>query len=326
MKEFEAVKDSGERRQFETGAVRDIALHKGRFDLIPPIVLERLAKHFENGAVKYGDNNYRKGIPTTSFIDSCLRHINEVRMNYTDEDHLAAAIWNLVALMETEYLVELGQLPKSLLTHWFYNPNNINNVDEESFLLNKFLCLQYMLQDTEKLSSKEICDYIDKNFKQNINFTDKNNWTILNMISVKTFPNLQDKIDIIFYLLDTYADQIDVNIPEVEKLQTPFMNLCSDWPGDIEKKDKYRCLLKKFIDFPSTNINAVNRDNFSTLMIATWHNNLIAVEELLQTPKLAVFYNFTPFASEKSYNVIDVAHYRCVEKEILDLLKNFFRI
>ena len=29
------IKDSGERREFETGAVRDMAEGKGRFDLMP---------------------------------------------------------------------------------------------------------------------------------------------------------------------------------------------------------------------------------------------------------------------------------------------------
>lgn len=120
MQNFDDVKDSGARRQFDTGAVRDMAKNKGRFDLIPPIVLLRLAKHYENGAVKYGDNNYRKGLPTKTFIDSNMRHVNNVRMHLQDEDHLAAAIWNLMSLMETEYLVEIGRLPESLINHYFY--------------------------------------------------------------------------------------------------------------------------------------------------------------------------------------------------------------
>lgn len=47
------LKDSGERRQFRTGAVRDRAVGKGRFDLIPTQMMFRLARHYEAGAIKY---------------------------------------------------------------------------------------------------------------------------------------------------------------------------------------------------------------------------------------------------------------------------------
>lgn len=43
------IKDSGNRRKFATGAVRDIQEGKGRFDLLPMCVLLRLAKHYEEG-------------------------------------------------------------------------------------------------------------------------------------------------------------------------------------------------------------------------------------------------------------------------------------
>ena len=68
------VKDSGARQQFHTGAVRDIQKGKGRYDLITPIALKRLAKHYENGAVKYGDSNWTKGIPLKRITDSAIRH------------------------------------------------------------------------------------------------------------------------------------------------------------------------------------------------------------------------------------------------------------
>lgn len=37
------IEDSGERQEFDTGAVRDIQEGKGRYDLIPPEPLMRLA-------------------------------------------------------------------------------------------------------------------------------------------------------------------------------------------------------------------------------------------------------------------------------------------
>lgn len=96
------ILDSGERTQFDTGAVRDMHEGKGRFDLLPMCVIKRLAKHYENGCVKYGERNWEKGIPAHSFADSAFRHL----VNYLDgeknEDHLIAAIWNLCGLAWTE--------------------------------------------------------------------------------------------------------------------------------------------------------------------------------------------------------------------------------
>lgn len=96
------IKDSGSRTEFETGAVRDMHEGKGRCDLLPPNALLRLARHFENGVVKYGDRNWEKGIPENSFIDSGLRHIFKYMAGEKDENHLIAAVWNLICLVETE--------------------------------------------------------------------------------------------------------------------------------------------------------------------------------------------------------------------------------
>ena len=96
------IKDSGTRREFETGAVRDMQEGKGRCDLLPPLALLRLARHFEAGAFKYGERNWEKGIPLSSFIDSALRHMLKYMAGETDEDHLVAAAWNLMAALETE--------------------------------------------------------------------------------------------------------------------------------------------------------------------------------------------------------------------------------
>ena len=96
------IKDSGERHQFETGAVRDIQEGKGRCDLLPARAILRLSKHFEEGAKKYGERNWSKGIPINSFIDSGLRHIMKYMAGETDEDHLTAAAWNFMCAMELE--------------------------------------------------------------------------------------------------------------------------------------------------------------------------------------------------------------------------------
>lgn len=96
------IKDSGDRTEFPSGAVRDIGTGKGRFDLLPMCVLMRLAKHFENGAVKYGERNWEKGIPSHSFLDSAFRHMVKYADGWEDEDHLVAAIWNLMCLAWNE--------------------------------------------------------------------------------------------------------------------------------------------------------------------------------------------------------------------------------
>lgn len=145
------IKDSGNRRTFESGAVRDMAEGKGRCDLLPlsefvqimrfhsnytdhfleviglfekrgdvsylieaydtmltneldwdveQAMLE-VAVHFEEGAVKYGDDNWKKGIPANVYIDSAIRHYLKYKMGLDDERHDRAVLWNLVCCMWT---------------------------------------------------------------------------------------------------------------------------------------------------------------------------------------------------------------------------------
>lgn len=148
------LKDSGTRREFETGAVRDICEGKGRCDLLPMDVISHyfteysdtgaekvfsyinsfqltgdvywlykilweegpnifsggsvapnltleLAHHYEDGAKKYGDNNWRKGIPAHCYIDSALRHYLKYLRGDKDEPHDRAFCWNIVACIWT---------------------------------------------------------------------------------------------------------------------------------------------------------------------------------------------------------------------------------
>ena len=143
------IKDSGERRAFETGAVRDIQEGKGRCDLLPlqevslffdrkpeifnilffigeyqkkndvlylfkaiqefikihyvsiPTCFLELSKHFEEGAKKYGENNWQKGIPTHCYIDSAVRHFFKFFRGDNDEPHDRAFVWNLICCIWT---------------------------------------------------------------------------------------------------------------------------------------------------------------------------------------------------------------------------------
>lgn len=145
------ILDSGNRTEFESGAVRDIQQGKGRFDLMPldimadifaieladeseesslddvlhsisefrrtgcgrwlcfaivhysqavqvdlPTLMLDVAQHFENGALKYGERNWEKGIPVSRYIDSALRHLMKDCACEVDEDHEAAFVWNLM--------------------------------------------------------------------------------------------------------------------------------------------------------------------------------------------------------------------------------------
>lgn len=152
------IKDSGERREFETGAVRDIQEGKGRCDLMPldviaewfkqgngndpyperndrtywtlrniyefketgdvkylylalnnfvsiydytPTMFLEVSKHFEAGAVKYGENNWQKGIPVHCYIDSAVRHYLKFLRGDDDEPHDRAFAWNIMCCIWT---------------------------------------------------------------------------------------------------------------------------------------------------------------------------------------------------------------------------------
>ncbi len=111
---YDQVKDSGKRQEFLTGSKRDTQDGKGRYDLISPISLRRLARHFENGAKKYGDRNWELGQPLTRYLDSAIRHIYCYLEGKKDEDHAIAGAWNLLALVHTEEMIRRGLLPKEL--------------------------------------------------------------------------------------------------------------------------------------------------------------------------------------------------------------------
>lgn len=89
-------------RVFSSGAVRNDATSKGRFDLIPSCVLEALAKRLELGAREHGEFNFMLGIPNTSLYDSAMRHLCQAKAGMHDEPHLAAALTNIAFLIYNE--------------------------------------------------------------------------------------------------------------------------------------------------------------------------------------------------------------------------------
>lgn len=114
MNEEFVTKDSGKREEFSTGSKRDTRENKGRYDLLPPRAIKRLAQLYERGAVKYGDRNWEKGQPVTRYIDSMIRHAFQALQGKADEDHLIAVAWNALAAVETLERIEQGLLPVEL--------------------------------------------------------------------------------------------------------------------------------------------------------------------------------------------------------------------
>lgn len=61
MEEQMKLDDSGQRISYGDGmAIREPSTGKGRYDLVSPFAMRRLAQHYENGAQKYADRNWGK--------------------------------------------------------------------------------------------------------------------------------------------------------------------------------------------------------------------------------------------------------------------------
>ena len=76
---------------------------KGNFFGIYPVMLKRLALRCKYGELKYGDTRgWRYPRPTSTYLDSAMRHLVEYEVGSNSEDHLAAAIGNIMAMMFNE--------------------------------------------------------------------------------------------------------------------------------------------------------------------------------------------------------------------------------
>lgn len=80
---------------------------KPRLDLLSPIAMIEIARVMGHGAIKYGDNNWRKGFKYSRLIAAILRHIfaymsGEKLDPETGISHLAHASCGLMFLLEFE--------------------------------------------------------------------------------------------------------------------------------------------------------------------------------------------------------------------------------
>lgn len=110
----EEINSSGSKDQFFTGAQRDSSQGKGAPYMIPIIALRQLAQHYESGGKLYGALNFHKGMPLSRLYDSATRHLWSWAEGKTNENHLAAALWNISVAIWTEDQIKSGKLPKEL--------------------------------------------------------------------------------------------------------------------------------------------------------------------------------------------------------------------
>lgn len=84
---------------FASGAVRGTDANSTRYDLISPHILTAMAEAYAEGAIKYGDDNWLKGIPSKDLLNHALRHIVLWQSGDNSEDHLGHAMWNIGAII-----------------------------------------------------------------------------------------------------------------------------------------------------------------------------------------------------------------------------------
>ena len=74
--------------------------------------LLEVSKHYEEGAKKYAERNWEKGISLHCYIDSGVRHYLKWLRGDKDEPHDRAFVWNMLgALWTQENKPELIDLP-----------------------------------------------------------------------------------------------------------------------------------------------------------------------------------------------------------------------
>lgn len=102
------VKDSGERKQFASGMVRDTSAGKIEYHrVLEGPMLGRWAEHLTKGAAKYPDNPDGSANWTLAagqaefnrFKASAFRHFMQLLNGDKDEDHAAAVFFNINGMM-----------------------------------------------------------------------------------------------------------------------------------------------------------------------------------------------------------------------------------
>lgn len=87
--------------RYASGAVRSSDAEATRYDLISPIGLRAVAAACAEGAQKYGDFNWERGMPANDMVNHALRHVFLFLEGDRGEDHLGHAAWNLMAAIHS---------------------------------------------------------------------------------------------------------------------------------------------------------------------------------------------------------------------------------
>ena len=96
---MDKLKQTGKPRQFDTGAQRDNADGKLRMSLVPHKALNDVMKRYLQGAETYNENNWKKGMKHSVLYDSAMRHLMQDFTGDVSEDHLGAALWNIMGMI-----------------------------------------------------------------------------------------------------------------------------------------------------------------------------------------------------------------------------------
>ena len=88
-------------RQFPSGAVRSSDAEMEAYYLITPDILSTLARVYAEGAKKYGEFNWEKGMPASDFLNHAIRHYTLFLSGDILEDHLGHMLWNIGAAIHS---------------------------------------------------------------------------------------------------------------------------------------------------------------------------------------------------------------------------------
>ena len=72
------------------------AFAKMAYDYKIETMLLEVAIHYSDGCEKYGEDNWKRGIPVNCYLDSAIRHYLKYHRGDTDEPHNRAFVWNIM--------------------------------------------------------------------------------------------------------------------------------------------------------------------------------------------------------------------------------------
>ncbi|NBV87920.1 MAG: hypothetical protein EBR88_00120 [Betaproteobacteria bacterium] len=94
-------KKSGAKVEFSTGAQRSSDAENVRYDLITPIGLAAVARACAEGASKYSDYNWERGMPANDLLNHAIRHLYMFLSGDRSEDHLGHSAWGVLAAIHS---------------------------------------------------------------------------------------------------------------------------------------------------------------------------------------------------------------------------------